>query len=75
MTSRQPPAQPNPEVGLCSICRFAATQLSSKESIFWRCLRADFDAKFQRYPPLPVAECAGFEPGNSGRCIPSNSST
>jgi hypothetical protein len=71
LTSRESPAQPNRDVGLCSLCRFATTQLSSRESTFWRCRRADVDPKFQRYPPLPVAECAGFELEDSGPRVPS----
>lgn len=30
-------------------------------STFYRCLRADTDDRFQRYPPLPVLECPGYE--------------
>jgi hypothetical protein len=49
------------EVGLCAGCRFARVQRGAKGGAFWRCLRADFDARFRRYPPLPVRECTGFE--------------
>lgn len=62
------PEEPEPggagaraEVGLCADCRFARVQSSARGSEFWRCLRADFDARFRRYPPLPVRECPGFE--------------
>jgi hypothetical protein len=30
--------------------------------MFYRCLRADTDPRFVRYPPLPVLECPGYEP-------------
>jgi len=34
-------------------------------STFFRCGRADTDPSFPRYPPLPVLECRGYEPGPS----------
>ena len=55
-------ARPQPHVGLCSVCRFAQTQRSARGGTFWRCLRADEDPGFLRYPPLPVRRCAGFAP-------------
>lgn len=30
-------------------------------SVFFRCARADTDARFVRYPPLPVLACPGYE--------------
>lgn len=51
---------PLPEVGLCSACRFASSQRSAKGSRFWRCLRADSDPGYARYPRLPVRACKGF---------------
>jgi hypothetical protein len=53
----------DPAVGLCSGCRHAARQESERGSVFWRCLRAEGNADFQRYPPLPVARCPGYEEG------------
>jgi hypothetical protein len=50
-----------PEVGLCAGCAHARLQRSAKGSSFWRCARADTDARYLRYPPLPVSRCAGFE--------------
>ena len=50
-------------VGLCSRCRFASVQESGRGSRFWRCLRAESDAGFRRYPPLPVLRCPGYEEG------------
>jgi hypothetical protein len=32
-------------------------------STFFRCGRADTDARFVRYPALPMRECVGYEPG------------
>jgi len=50
----------DPLPGLCASCRFARTQESAKGSRFSRCLRADEDPRFMRYPPLPVRECSGY---------------
>jgi hypothetical protein len=33
---------------------------SDRGSEFWRCLLADVDARFVKYPRLPVVRCAGF---------------
>jgi len=48
-------------VGLCAGCRHARTQRSARGSTFWRCLRAEQDPQFARYPRLPVLVCSGFE--------------
>jgi hypothetical protein len=48
-------------VGLCARCRHARTQTTKRGSTFWRCMRAETDARFARYPPLPVRACPGFE--------------
>jgi hypothetical protein len=63
---RLPPVEPDADgeqarVGLCARCRFAVVQPSARGSRFWRCLRADSDPAYRRYPPLPVLRCAGFE--------------
>jgi hypothetical protein len=50
------------EVGLCAACRFGHPQPTARGAVFWRCRRAERDARFRRYPPLPVRECAGFDP-------------
>lgn len=55
--------EPDPQVGLCAACRFAQRQANPRGSVFWRCRRAETDARFRRYPPLPVRECAGFDAG------------
>jgi hypothetical protein len=52
---------PDPAVGLCAVCRHAAVQTTARGSRFWRCRRAETDARYRRYPPLPVRECVGWE--------------
>jgi hypothetical protein len=63
--------QRDPQVGLCSICEHASPLVSAKGVTYWRCGRAGLDAAFPQYPPLPVADCAGFEPepAKSGKPI------
>ena len=51
----------DPDVGLCSICRFARVQKTTRGSRFWRCERAETDPRFLRYPRLPVVQCKGHE--------------
>ncbi|MCR9094690.1 MAG: hypothetical protein NXI30_10785 [bacterium] len=53
--------RPDPNVGLCSACRFVKRQDTKRGAIFYRCGRADDDPSFRRYPPTPVVRCRGFE--------------
>jgi hypothetical protein len=54
-------AEVRAQVGECADCRHARVQPTARGSAFWRCLRAETDARFVRYPRLPVRACAGFE--------------
>jgi len=49
-------------VGLCIDCRWMRDTTNRRGWTFFRCLRADTDARYKRYPPLPVLECPGHEP-------------
>lgn len=49
-------------VGLCATCRWTREVTNRRGSTFYRCLLADSDGRFVRYPPLPVLTCPGFEP-------------
>jgi len=51
----------DPSVGQCSVCEHASVQTSARGNRFWRCRRADLDARLLRYPPLPVASCPGYD--------------
>ncbi len=55
-----PPTSPD-DVGLCRACRHARRIESARGSTFWQCGRSAADARFPRYPRLPVAACDGFE--------------
>lgn len=47
-------------VGLCLTCRHAR-RVETKRSVFWRCALAGVDPRFDKYPRLPMLECAGYE--------------
>jgi len=49
--------------GLCATCAWARRVVSSRESVYWRCARAEVDPRFPKYPRLPVLACAGWEEG------------
>ena len=48
-------------VGLCATCRWVRIATNRRGSVFYRCLRAETDPRFVRYPPLPVLSCPGYE--------------
>jgi len=52
-------ASPSPAAGLCDRCRHRRV-VRSRRSSFVRCLLADGDPRFERYPRLPVIACDGF---------------
>jgi len=55
--SRQPAT-----VGLCARCAHAREIVSATGSRFVLCDRSKTDARFPRYPRLPVLGCEGYEP-------------
>jgi len=57
----------DPSVGLCSVCAHSRVTGNRRGSIFWLCRLSADDARFRRYPRLPVARCAGFELAADGR--------
>jgi hypothetical protein len=48
-------------IGLCATCRHARVVQSARGSTFYFCRRAEADARFVKYPRLPVLHCAGYE--------------
>jgi hypothetical protein len=48
--------------GLCAACRHARRIRSGRGSTFVLCERAADDARYLRYPTLPVMRCSGHEP-------------
>ena len=57
----------DPSVGLCSVCAHSRVTGNRRGSIFWLCRLSADDARFRRYPRLPVARCPGFEPAAAAR--------
>ena len=49
------------DAGLCFNCRWMRSSANRRGSVFFRCARAEDDARYVRYPPLPVLTCPGYE--------------
>lgn len=49
-------------VGLCRTCVHAHV-VRTPRSVFWRCRLSEVDARFARYPRLPVLACPGWTRG------------
>jgi len=48
-------------VGLCATCRYLHIIKSAKGSFFVMCDLSKTDGEFQKYPPLPVIACDGYQ--------------
>ncbi|HZY42256.1 MAG TPA: hypothetical protein VFF59_09690 [Anaerolineae bacterium] len=48
-------------IGLCAACRHARVTGNTRGSRFYLCQLAESDARFSKYPRLPVRQCSGFE--------------
>jgi hypothetical protein len=59
--------RPNPALraGLCDSCAWQRVIVSGRGSAFSLCRRSVEDARFPKYPPVPVLACAGYERGSS----------
>lgn len=72
------PAPPPPHTGLCASC-IHARPVRTPRSAFWLCERSREDARFERYPRLPVLQCPGYAPvpgtGSPGREEPPGSAS
>ena len=53
-------AHPLAHAGLCGHCVHGRAVRSARGSVFLRCAMHDADARFAKYPRLPVAACPGF---------------
>lgn len=49
------------QVGLCERCAWTQRIENDRGSVFWLCGKAKEDARFPKYPRLPVLACAGFK--------------
>jgi hypothetical protein len=52
---------------LCERCAGVRVVVTPKGSRFLLCERSKRDGRFPKYPPQPVASCAGFEAAEAGR--------
>lgn len=59
------------EPGLCARCRHARV-VPGARTTFWLCRLSLTDARFPRYPRLPVRRCAGFTEGEVDWAPPRN---
>ena len=57
--------RPDPRVGLCSVCANVRL-VRGERSTFYLCELAFRDARFRKYPALPVVRCEGFVPAAEG---------
>ena len=48
------------DVGLCLDCAHSRRIESAKGSVFRRCMLHETDARFAKYPRLPVVQCSGY---------------
>jgi hypothetical protein len=55
------------EIGLCERCVHLHAVKSAKGSTFTLCKRSEYDARFPKYPRLPVITCSGFEENETDR--------
>ena len=51
---------PGANAGLCDDCRWCRIITSDRGSRFYRCRLSDTDARYPRFPRLPVLVCEGF---------------
>jgi hypothetical protein len=54
-------ASESERVGLCVACRHLRRVRTDKNSVFYQCQRAKTDARYPKYPRLPVLHCPGYE--------------
>lgn len=59
-------ARPRQPAGLCDACVHQRLIRSGRGSQFSMCLRHRDDERYPKYPRIPVARCAGYEPRRTG---------
>ena len=55
--------------GLCASCAHAQVVETARHSVFLRCRLSSTDARFPRYPRLPVLSCPGFASADDAETI------
>jgi hypothetical protein len=62
MVSETDATQKHPNPGLCRTCQHSHPVESDRGSVFIRCELSLEDARFPKYPRLPVLACDGYRP-------------
>ena len=60
MTAEPPP-------GLCGDCRHARALTTGSGGTIYQCLKAQTDARLDKWPRLPMLSCPAHEPGEAER--------
>jgi hypothetical protein len=47
--------------GLCATCVNMRSIVSDRGSVFYLCELSKTDARFPKYPRLPIIECSGYQ--------------
>jgi len=55
------------DAGLCSTCEHSRVVQSSRGSRFYLCRLSETDARFAKYPRLPVLKCDGYDATSDGK--------
>jgi GNAT superfamily N-acetyltransferase len=63
------------EAGLCASCAHVQVITSARGSHFYLCERSRTDARYPRYPRMPVLTCAGYERNDDAIVSPTDSSS
>ena len=58
---------PTVDPGLCGHCRWVRDVVTRTGSAFIYCRKSESDARFPRYPVLPVRSCSGYEKSGEGQ--------
>ena len=62
--------------GLCDSCAHQKVIRNTRGSTFSMCMRHRTEpARYPKYPPLPVRECAGHEPRDGQSMVSGSTST
>ena len=64
-----------PDTGLCARCTHERIVETTRGSTFTLCELSSTDARFPKYPRLPVLACDGFEERNNSSTSISGSSS
>ncbi|MFI5372633.1 MAG: hypothetical protein ACHQ52_13840 [Candidatus Eisenbacteria bacterium] len=56
-------------VGLCAHCAHAQ-RVPAPRAVYWMCRRSQSDARYEKYPRLPMLACPGFEERAVGESMP-----